>query len=623
MSNKVGLLKEIATRLRYHSVQMTQASNSGHPTSCSSMAEMMSVLFFNEMKFDVQNPDDPNSDRFVLSKGHAAPILYAAWAELGSKLISVSKLSTLRQMNSILEGHPMPQMPFVDVATGSLGQGLSAAAGMAYSAKYIEKSKHQVYCLIGDGESAEGGIWEALSFSSTYKLNNLRCLIDVNRLGQSAPTALAHDMEIYRKRFDAFGWNAIIVDGHSVEELLAGFEKASKEENKPTMLICKTFKGRDFPKIEDELNFHGKALGDRSKDVLQHLKKKMVKPIDSKFDIVPKNRSNTLKKRSFKELITNIAAPPAYKMGDSIATRQAYGAALAKLGDVNNNVIALDADMNNSTFSAKFQEKFPARYVECFIAEQNMVGVAVGIASRNRSTVFLSTFAAFLTRAFDHIRMAAVSQSNINIAGSHAGCSIGPDGVSQMALEDLAMFRSIPTATVFYPSDAVSTEKAVELAGQTEGICYIRLTRANTNVVHEPSTKFEIGKAIVVRSTPSAKMLIIAAAVTLTEAVKAAEKLAVDKIDVAIIDPFTVKPIDKKTILETAKKSGNKILTVEDHYRSGGIGEAVASALADETDIKIKMVCVTTIPHSGTPEEVMSKAGIDEAGIIAAVKSFI
>ncbi|CAH0596130.1 unnamed protein product [Chrysodeixis includens] len=466
----IQALKDIANKLRIDSIVATNASKSGHPTSCASMAEIMSVLFFHTMRYKISAPKDPSADRFILSKGHAAPILYAAWAEAG--LFPVEELKNLRKLDSDLEGHPTPRLNFVDVGTGSLGQGLAVAAGMAYVGKYFDQAPYRVYCLIGDGEAAEGSVWESLHFASHYKLDNLVVIFDVNRLGQSEPTSLQHKLDVYDARMKAFGLHSLVVDGHDVSELVKAFDEASSVQGKPTAIVAKTFKGKGFPGIEDLENWHGKALGAEGDKIIKHLQSQI------------KNNAITLKARAPVSEAPRVhigdvtlSAPPAYTPGELVATRLAYGTALKKIADTNMRVIALDGDTKNSTFSDKLRNAYPERYIECFIAEQNLVGVATGAACRDRAIVFASTFAAFFTRTFDQIRMGAISQSNINLAGSHCGVSIGEDGPSQMGLEDLALFRAVPSATVFYPSDAVSTERAVELAANTRGICYIRTSR--------------------------------------------------------------------------------------------------------------------------------------------------
>ncbi|XP_011686755.1 PREDICTED: transketolase-like protein 2 isoform X2 [Wasmannia auropunctata] len=611
-------LQDLANKLRIESVRATEASKSGHPTSCSSMAEIMSVLFFHTMRYKVSAPRDPNSDRFVLSKGHAAPILYAAWAEAG--LFPSSELLNLRKFDSDLEGHPTPRLNFVDVGTGSLGQGLSVAAGMAYVGKNYDKASYRVYCLIGDGEAAEGSIWEALHFSSYYKLDNLCAIFDINRLGQSEPTSLQHNMEVYRKRLEAFGFNALVVDGHDVEELAKAFHEAQNTKGRPTAILAKTFKGKNFPEIEDLENWHGKPLGNKATDVIQHLSGLLKnpgplglhpqKPLVDDAPIV--DISNVI-----------LASPPSYKLGEQVATRLAYGTALAKLAKNNPRVIALDGDTKNSTYAEKIKTIDPARFIEGFIAEQNVVGVAIGAACRDRTVAFVSAFATFFTRAFDQIRMGAISQTNVNFVGSHCGVSIGEDGPSQMGLEDIALFRAIPGSTVFYPSDAVSTERAVELAANTKGICFIRTSRPATAVLYKNDEPLAIGKAKVVRSSAKDQVLVIGAGVTLHEAIKAADELAKAGINVRVIDPFTIKPIDAQTVIKNAKEVGGRIVTVEDHYAEGGLGEAVQSAVALERNVIVKKLAVPNVPRSGPPAVLLDSYGISARNIVAAVQEIV
>ncbi|XP_048512139.1 transketolase-like protein 2 isoform X1 [Athalia rosae] len=617
-SNTIQELKDIANKLRIHSIRSTQVSKSGHPTSCSSMAEIMSVLFFHTMRYKVSVPKDPSNDRFVLSKGHAAPILYAAWAEAG--LFPTSELLNLRKLDSDLEGHPTPRLNFVDVGTGSLGQGVSVAAGMAYVGKNYDKANYRVYTLVGDGESAEGSIWEALNFASYYGLDNLCVIVDVNRLGQTQATSLAHNMELYRTRLEAFGFNALVVDGHDVEELVKAFHEAQNTRGRPTAILAKTFKGKNFPDIEDADNWHGKALGDRAEGVVRHLTSLLKNP--GPLALHPQK---PLAEDAPSVNITGIklSAPPNYKIGEMIATRVAYGTGLAKIAANNDRVIALDGDMKSSTFSEKIKTVDPTRYIECFIAEQNLVGVGIGATCRDRTVAFVSTFATFLTRAFDQIRMGAISQTNLNFCGSHGGVSIGEDGPSQMGLEDLAMFRSIPGSTVFYPSDAVSTERAVELAANTKGICFIRTSRPNTPVIYKNDAVFAVGKANVIRSSPKDQALIVAAAVTLTEATLAADQLAKVGINVRIVDPFTIKPIDAATIIKNAREVNGRIVTVEDHYPEGGLGDAVLAAVAAERDIVVKKLAIPVVPRSGPSAVLIDLYGIGARGIVAAVNEIL
>ncbi|XP_022102471.1 transketolase-like protein 2 isoform X2 [Acanthaster planci] len=615
---KLQELIDMANRLRIDSIKATSAATSGHPTSCCSAAEIMSVLFFHVMKYRLDKPKDPASDRFVMSKGHAAPILYAAWAEAG--LFPVDNLLTLRQNTSVLEGHPTPRLNFIDVGTGSLGQGLSIACGMAYSGKYWEKADYRTYCLVGDGESAEGSIWEACAFASYYKLDNLVAIFDVNRLGQSQEAPLQHDTDAFRRRLEGFGWHVYVLeDGHSVEDLCKAFFGAAQVKDMPTAIVAKTLKGKGIPGIEDELNWHGKALGDKAAAALEAISARIVNK--GPHGLKPSAPSGELPARN----ITNIqlSSPPDYPLGEKVAPRVAYGVGLRKIGDSNECVVAMDGDTKNSTYADTFRKAHPNRFVECFIAEQNLVGVAIGTTCRDRNVAFVSTFACFLSRAFDQIRMGAISETNTNFCGSHCGISIGEDGASQMALEDLAMFRSIPGSTVFYPSDAVSMERAVELAANTKGICFIRSSRPAMPVLYTAEEPFVIGKAKVVRESADDKVTVIGAGVTLDEAMKAYEILAKEGIKVRIIDPFTIKPLDKDTILAAAKATGGKVVTVEDHYPQGGIGEAVAGALAGNSGIIIRSLAVGEVPRSGSKDFLLDHFGISAKQIQETVKAML
>ncbi|TKR80684.1 hypothetical protein L596_014718 [Steinernema carpocapsae] len=608
-------LYDAANRMRISAIEMTIASKSGHPTSSCSAAEILATLFFHEMKYDIATPKCASADRFILSKGHACPILYAAWEEAG--LLTHEQVLSLRKIDSDIEGHPTPRLNFIDVATGSLGQGLSCAAGMAYVGKYIDKASYRVYCLMGDGETAEGSIWEAAAFASYYKLDNLVALVDVNRLGQSQETALGHHMETYKARFAAFGFHAIVVDGNDVNALLVAYAEAKSVKDKPVAILCKTLKGKGIVDIEDMDNWHGKPVPASTIEPIRALLKgsekgklKAQKPVmdapELKFEIGK----------------IKMSSPPEYNLGDKVATRAAYGTALVKLGDSCDRVIGLDGDTKNSTFSEKLLKKHPGQFIECFIAEQNLVGVGIGAGCRGRTIPFCSTFAAFFTRAADQLRMGAVSFANLKCAGSHVGVSIGEDGPSQMALEDLAMFRAIPDSTVFYPADAVSAERATEMAANIEGIVFIRTGRPALPVLYKNDEVFEIGKGKIVRQTPNDKILIIGAGVTLYEALKAADTLAAEGIEACVLDPFCIKPLDKDLIVEHSKRVGGRVITVEDHYQAGGVGEAVAAALSDEAHVRIRSLCVRSVPRSGPPDALVELFGISAKSIVEAVKNF-
>lgn len=615
--DKATELQDLAHKLRIHSVNMTTASKSGHPTSCSSMAEVISCLFYKVMRYSVSEPRHPANDRFILSKGHAAPILYAAWAEAG--LFPASELLNLRKIDSDLEGHPTPRLSFIDVATGSLGQGLSVACGMAYAAKHLDKASYRTYCLMGDGESMEGNIWEAFNFAGFYKLNNLCAIIDVNRLGQSDPAPLQHDMEVYKKRLESFGFHAIVVDGHDIQEICKAFAEAESVTDKPTCLIAKTFKGKYFPDIEDLMNWHGKALGDKSASVVSHVESLITNPGVTPTSIPgPVLDCPTVNIRG-----VTLSEAPSYTIGQKLATRQAYGSALAKLAKNNDRVVALDGDMKNSTFSQEILKVDKNRYVECFICEQNMLGVGIGLACRDRTIAFSSTFAAFLTRGFDNLRMGVISQTNLNVVGSHCGVSIGEDGPSQMALEDIAMFRSLPGCTLFYPSDAVSTERAVELAANTRGICFVRVSRPATAVIYGNDEQFQIGKAKIVRRSNSDQVLVIASGITLSESIAAADLLAAKGINIRVMDPFTIKPLDVAAVKEHAAACGGRVITVEDHYPEGGLGDAVLGAVADCRNVVVRKLAVNAVPRSGPPMELLEMFGISANCIARAVNDVV
>ncbi|MGH7254169.1 MAG: transketolase, partial [Nitrospirales bacterium] len=542
-------------------VRATSEAGSGHPTSCCSAADIVAVLFFSIMRYDPKHPKHPNNDRFVLSKGHAAPLLYAAWAEAG--LIDKAHLVRLRTLDSDLEGHPTPRLPFVDVATGSLGQGLSAGLGMALNAKFLDRSSYRTYVLMGDGEAVEGSVWEAIELASHYALDNLCAIVDANRFGQSDPSILQHDMDRYRSRWHGFGWHTIVVDGHDHGALLAAFTEAANTKGHPTVLLARTFKGKGISAVEDKPDWHGKPLkkGDQLQQALDELKAQL-KPGGSQVTIPsPDPAGNGAPaQKSMK--------PPAYQSADSVATREAFGEALVALGEVNPRVVVLDADVKNSTYTDKFCKKFPDRFFENFIAEQNMVGAAVGLASRGKIP-FAATFACFLTRAHDFIRMAAISQSNIKLMGSHVGVSIGEDGPSQMGLEDIAMMAAQPGMVVLYPADAVCTHRLVEAAAAHQGPVYIRTGRPKTAILYGHHESFRIGGSKVLRQSDKDLLTIVAGGVTLFEALKAHEQLKAAGIAVRVVDLYSIAPVDRETLLSCGRATQGRLLTVEDHYEHG------------------------------------------------------
>jgi len=603
----IELLKGIANQLRIHSIEATTAAGSGHPTSCCSAADVVAALFFGHMKYDAKNPHYYNNDRFILSKGHAAPLLYAAWAENG--FVPIPELLKLRQFGNDLEGHPTPRLAFADVATGSLGQGLGVGVGMALAARQ-DKLDYNTYVLMGDGEIAEGSVWEAASLAGIYKLNNLIAIVDANRLGQSQATAFGHDIGVYAKRFDAFGWRVETIDGHDIEEIIEVLGGIGLDD-KPLVIIAKTYKGAGVSFLQDKDNWHGKPLNKEEAaqaiaELAPSAKSGLTVPIPSPSPLPA----------------PNLAAPASYpaisyKLGDQIATREAYGTALVRLGEADPRINALDGDTKNSTYAEKFFKKFPERSTECYIAEQNLVGVAVGYATRGH-VPFASTFATFFTRAADQIRVAGISQSNLKLVGSHVGISIGEDGPSQMALEDLAMMRAVVGSTVLYPADAVATEKLLEQMAILKGVAFLRTSRPKTPVIYGNDETFPVGGAKVLRTGD--KVTIVGAGVTLFEALKAADSLKAEGINVTVIDAYSIKPLGKDVILAAAKKTGNTVITVEDHYTEGGLGDAVAGELSSE-GIKVHKLAVVGIPRSGHAAELMAAFGIDAAAIVKKVKS--
>jgi transketolase len=609
----VAALKNVATRLRIDSVRSTSEAGSGHPTSCASAAEIVATLFFSEMRYDSRHPQNPDNDRFVLSKGHAAPILYAAWAEVG--FIGREDLLTLRRLDSDLEGHPTPRLAFVDVATGSLGQGICAALGSALNARRID-SAYRTYVVLGDGESAEGSVWEAAEAAANDRLDSLCGITDVNGLGQSGPSIWNHDMEAYAAKWRAFGWHAIIVDGHDVTALLDAYEEARQTRGRPTMILARTIKGKGIPLAEGKGGWHGKAFkkGAELDAVLRDLNAQLL-PEEEPAPLPdgPRTRRDTSRSSATKK---GTVGTLSYAIGDSVATREAYGAALAKLGDGDNRIVALDGDVKNSTFSEKFEEKHPDRFYQNFIAEQVMIGSAMGLAARG-AIPFPSTFAAFLTRAYDFIRMASISNLKIKIAGSHAGVSIGEDGPSQMALEDLAMMRAQPNMTVLYPCDAVSTERLLELMAYHPGPAYMRTSRPKTPVIYGPDEKFAIGGLKILRESANDVATVIGGGITVVEALKAHEQLQKTGITIRVIDLYSLQPIDSASLLRCARET-KRIITVEDHYAAGGIGDAVATAIAG-SGVDVVRLCVREIPRSGTPEQLVEHYGISSRHIVAAV----
>ncbi len=610
----LSILHNKATQLRIDSVRATSEAGSGHPSSCASAADIVAALFFSVMRYDPHNPKTPNSDRFILSKGHAAPLLYAAWAEAG--LFPQSDLLKLRTLTSDLEGHPTPRLPFVDMATGSLGQGLPVGIGIALNAKFVDRLDYRTYVLMGDGESVEGSVWEAVEIGRQYGLDNLCAIVDVNRLGQSDATMLQHDMDAYRSRWAGFGWHAIVIDGHDLTAILKAFDEAARTKGRPTVLLARTYKGKGISFIEDKGDWHGKPLkrGEETQKALDELTKQL-SPNGDVIQIPKPSAPSTAP-------VTIAPMPPTpYKIGDSVATREAFGVALEALGSVNPSIVALDADVKNSTYTDKFGKKFSNRFFESFIAEQNMVGAAAGLAACGKIP-FAATFACFFSRAYDFIRMAAISGSNIKLVGTHVGVSIGEDGPSQMGLEDIAMMAAQPNVTVLYPSDGNATYQLIEEAAKHKGMVYIRAGRPKTPVLYGSEERFRIGGSKILRQSASDVLTIVAAGVTLFEALKAHDQLKSSGIAVRVIDLYSIVPIDRNILLESGRATQHRILTVEDHYAHGGLGDAVLSAVATE-GMKVYKLAVREIPHSGKPDELVDHYGIGVRSIVDATKQII
>lgn len=609
--NTPAKLQALSKLIRYFILISTTEAGSGHTSSSLSAADLMTVLFFGGfLKSDLQNPENPNNDRLIFSKGHASPLFYSLYAAGGA--ITENTLKTFRKFGSPLEGHPTPAFPFTEAATGSLGQGLSIGVGMALNAKYIDKLPYRTYVLLGDSEMAEGSVWEAIQIAGRYQLNNLIGILDVNRLGQTNQTMYGHDIKAYEKRISAFGWQVISIDGHAIDQIKAAFKKAQKIKGAPVMIIAKTLKGKGVSFLENKEDWHGKVL---NKDQLQNAL--------AELGPINKNLRGSLKKP---KAVRQPKAKPArikktsYQIGQLIATRKAYGNALVRIFPKYPDMVVLDAEVGNSTFAEIFKKAYPERFFEMYIAEQNMVGAAVGLSRRGRIP-FVSTFAAFFTRAFDQIRMSQYSRTNIKFIGSHAGVSIGEDGPSQMGLEDIAMFRTILGSAVLYPSDAVATEKLVEEAAKRKGIVYIRTTRKDTPVLYANGEQFPIGGSKVLKSSNKDIVTVIAAGITVYEALAAFEKLKAEGIIIRIIDLYSIKPLDVETLQKAARET-QAIITVEDHFAAGGIGEAAASCLSNHP-VKIYSLSVGEMPRSGKPQELLEFEEISADAIVKKVKSCV
>lgn len=604
-------IENICRFIRRAIIKSTTAAGSGHPSSSLSAVELMSVLFFSGFfRFDTDNPNLPNNDRLIFSKGHASPLFYALWHTAGC--IAEEELMSMRKFGSRLEGHPAPAFPFTEAATGSLGQGLSIGFGMALNAKYIDMLPYRTFVLLGDSEMAEGSQWEAMQLASYYKLGNLVAVLDVNRLGQRGQTMLAHDMSAYEKRISSFGWRTAVVGGHSIDEIAAAYNLADADADAPLMIIAKTYKGRGVSMLENMENWHGKPLKKDEAEVAL----REIGAVDLLSGAVIA-KPQTIKPSAKNRIPFDRAS---YNPTDSISTRLAYGRALARIGSAYPEMVVLDAEVSNSTYSELFKGQYPERFFEMFVAEQNMAGAALGLSRRDKMP-FVSSFAAFLTRAFDQIRMAAYSEANIKFCGSHAGVSIGEDGSSQMGLEDIAMFRTLLHSVVLYPSDAVSTEKLVEAAARHRGIVYIRTTRKDTPVIYKNDDNFVIGGSRILRKSENDAATVVAAGITLHEALAAYEMLRAEGILIRVIDLYSIKPIDAAT-LQRAALDTKVVITVEDHYAEGGLGEAVCSELSPFC-VSVHRLAVTKMPRSGRPDELLDYEGISASAIVSKIKSLL
>ncbi len=603
--NDVELWRELGQQLRVDAIRPAAKAGSGHPTSGMSAADLMAVLLAKYLRYDFDNPHDPHNDRLVFSKGHASTLLYAMFRAAGA--ISEEELLTYRQFDSIFEGHPTPRIPWVDVATGSLGQGLPYAVGMALAGKRLDRLPFRVWTLCGDSEIAEGSQWEALEHASFYELDNLVAIIDVNRLGQRGETMHGWDLDSYAHRARAFGCHAIEIDGHDVEAIDRAYAEALDVSGQPTVIVAKTIKGKGDPEVEDKNGFHGKAL-DNSDEVIATLGG--VRNI--RVDVAKPDTS-----ASPHEFPSATLELPRYSLGEKVATRKAYGDALAAIGKARGDVVALDGEVSNSTYAQEFRDEIPERYFEMYIAEQQMVATAVGMQALGWRP-FASTFAAFLSRAYDFIRMSAISRASYCLCGSHAGVSIGEDGPSQMALEDIASLRAVHGSTVLHPCDANQTAKLVEKMADLDGISYLRTLRPATPVLYGPEEEFEVGGSRTVREGDD--VALVGAGITVHEALEAAEALAQEGIEARVIDLYSIKPLDE----ETLRLLACPIVTAEDHWPEGGLGEAVLSALAEsEEHPPIVRLAVHEMPHSGKPEELLAEAGIDADGIAAAARRLV
>lgn len=611
-AGEVVFLRDLGNQLRVDGIRASTRAGSGHPTSSMSASDLLAVLITRHLHYDWQQPRLDNNDHLIFSKGHASPLIYAVFKACGA--ISDEELLTYRTHGSRLQGHPTPILPWVDVATGSLGQGLPVAVGVALAGRAVDRLPFHVWTVCGDSEIAEGSIWEGLDKAGHYGLNNFTAIIDVNRLGQRGPTEFEWDMATYERRVEAFGCRALVIDGHDVEQIDHALASARAELERPTVVLARTIKGKGFREIEDRDNWHGKAL---PPDMAERAIAELGGIRDLHAETPPPQPGNSAVRRGGDGVTISL---PTYSREQRVATRKAYGDALTSLG-VRPDVVALDGEVSNSTHSEEFRNAYPERFFEMFIAEQQLVAAAVGMSVR-RLVPFASTFAAFFSRAYDFVRMAGVSGANIALAGSHAGCEIGADGPSQMALEDLASMRAIHTSTVLYPSDPVSTAKLVAEMAETDGIVYMRTTRGAYPTLYDNDEEFRVGGSKVLRRSDRDAVALIGAGVTLHHCLDAADRLAQEGLECRVIDLYSVKPVDVETLREASRDTGGNLLVVEDHYPEGGIAAAVLEALAgDQNPPRVTHLAVRGLPGSGSPAELMAAAGIDADAIVEAVRA--
>jgi transketolase len=604
-------LEMLALRIRRDILVMTTRAGSGHPSSSLSAADLMAgLLFGGAFRFDVEHPERPDNDRLIFSKGHASPLFYALWAAAGA--VSQEQLLTLRQFGSPLEGHPTTAFRFTEASTGSLGQGLSVGLGMALNARYLDRLPYRTWVLLGDSEMAEGSQWEALQAAAFHNLDNLVAVLDVNRLGQRGETMYGHDTGAYATRVGAFGWETLVIDGHAMDEILAAYARAQQPRQRPLMIIARTIKGKGVSFVEDRNGWHGKAL--KPEELERALRE--LGPVDLTLTGTIARPAGAVPARR----AAAAAEPVAYAKDRPVATRKAYGNALKRIFPSFPDLVVLDGEVGNSTYAEIFQQAFPEHFFEMYVAEQNMVGAALGLARRGKIP-FVSTFAAFFTRAFDQIRMSRYSDANIKFCGSHAGVSIGEDGVSQMGLEDIALFRTLLDGVVLYPADAVSTEKLVEAAARHTGIVYLRTTRQETPILYDAGESFAIGGSKVLRSGPADAVTVVGAGITLHEALAAHAALLAEGCPIRVIDLYSVKPADERT-LRAAARATRAVVTVEDHVAEGGLGEAVRSALAGEP-VPVLTLAVRKLPKSGKPAQLLDYEGISAAAIVRRVKELL